>query len=391
MAFKLIFWFSLILFLYGIAGFPLTLYIISALRRRRNGKKQVTCPEHQASEYKPRVSFVIAAYNEEESIRNKIENCFSQDYPPNKLEVIVGSDASEDDTDNILEDLKPLGLKLFRNRVRTGKIGILNKCIPEASGELIILTDANVFLKQDCVSRLVRHFSSPSIGAVCGNQLVEKNDNEASHGEDAYWEYDKLIKKWEMSLGSIVSTDGSIYALRKSLFAGIPEGVMDDLAISFEVIKRGGRIIYDETAIAVEKGVEKSSQEYQRRVRIVQMSLKGIWLYKYLLNPFRFGSYSFILFCHKVLRRLQPVFLLLFLMASFSMATHNVFHSFVVSIEILFLVIAVVGPSLHKHNVGSGFLLLPYYFLLGNFGTLVGLILFIIGRERTAWQPIRTS
>ena len=391
MLFKFTFWLSFIIVLYGIVGFPLTLFLISSLHKRRSTTNRELDSEYQNSGYKPKVSFVIAAYNEEESIRNKIENCLSQDYPADRLEVMVGSDASEDGTDAILEELKHLGLNLFRNSVRTGKIGILNSCIPKASGEIIVLTDANVFLEPDCVSRLVRHFETPSIGAVCGNQLVAQRNNEASHGESAYWEYDKLLKKWEMSLGSIVSTDGSIYAIRKSLFAKIPEGVMDDLAISFEVIKRGGRIIYDHTAVAGEEGIEKSSQEYQRRVRIVQMSLKGIWLYKYLLNPFRFGWYSFTLFCHKVLRRLQPVFLILFFLSSFLMAGSGILYSLVLAGEIIFLATAASGPILHKHKIGPSFLLLPYYFVLGNFGTLTGLTLFLLGRERTAWKPIRAS
>jgi len=385
---EFIFWFSLLALFYGVIGYPVSLYLIKSVKKRL-GYSRNAVPD--SNNYQPDVTFVIAAYNEAESIEAKIENCLIQDYPGSKIEIIIGSDASEDGTDEIVEKYRNQGVILYRNSNRTGKIGILNKCIPMASGELIILTDANVMLEKDCVTNLVRHFVSPSIGAVCGNQLVRKGDNEVAGGESTYWEYDKLIKKWEMEISSTVSTDGSIYAIRKSLFRGIPEGVMDDLVISFEIIRSGARIIYDEKAVAIEDGVEKSSQEYRRRVRIVQMSLKGIWLYRDLLNFFRYGWYSYILFCHKILRRLQPVFIILFFLSSINLFGSGLIYTTIFYLELIFLAMGIAGPVLAKGGKNTGLLQLPYYFLLGNLGTLVGLLLFLSGKKRTSWQPIRSS
>ena len=192
-----------------------------------------------------------------------------------------------------------------------------------------------------------------------------------------------------MSLGTIVSADGSFYAIRKNIFRTIPEGVMDDLAVSQAIVRQGYRILFDEEALAYEDAITKSAQEFGRRVRIVQMSLRGLWINKSLLNPFKYGFYSFMLFSHKVLRRLVPLFILFLFPLNVLLLGDGSVYFFLFLLQILIYLAGIIAFVMEKNGLPPGRLKIPYYFITGITGTLVGFMLFISGREKREWERAR--
>ncbi|MFQ5627680.1 MAG: glycosyltransferase family 2 protein, partial [bacterium] len=301
--FGVIFWLSIFLIIYVYAGFPLLVVLFARLRKYEVRKEAI----------EPKVSLVIAAWNEERSIAKKLDNALTLDYPKEKLEIIVASDGSDDNTANIVERYRAEGVVLL-DLTRRGKIFALNDAVANATGEVIVFSDANSMYAPEAISMLVRNFADESIGGVCGNQVYlkkQKGFDSTSQGESLYWNFDKWVKQKESESGSIVSADGAIYAIRRSLYLPpASAAVTDDFAISTGVVEQGYRLVFESEAIAFEEPMAAATKEFSRKVRIMNRGLRGVILRKRLLNPFQYGFYSVELFSHKVLRRLVPFFLL---------------------------------------------------------------------------------
>jgi cellulose synthase/poly-beta-1,6-N-acetylglucosamine synthase-like glycosyltransferase len=207
---KLVFWVSISALVYVFLGYPLFLFVVGSLVRKRSGVETLQ---------QPYVSLIISAYNEEKVIREKIENSLSLDYPRSAFEIIVVSDASTDQTDAIVADYADKGVILERMPVRGGKTVGLNAVVPMAKGEIIVFSDANAIYAPNAVHKLVKNFSDPTIGCVTGDsQYVKLDQSYVGKSEDTYWDYERLLKIHESRLGSMVGADGAIFAIRKHLF-----------------------------------------------------------------------------------------------------------------------------------------------------------------------------
>ena len=377
-----VFWLALGLLVYTYAGFPLTLWAFAAIRRGRVAKGDVT----------PRVSVIIAAYNEAQNVARRLENALSSDYPPDRLEVLLASDGSSDATESIASCYDESGVRVLK-LPRRGKIFALNDAARVASGEVLVFTDANTFLEKGALRALVSNFAEPAVGGVVGNTDYELSPGAESSGkgESLYWRYDKWLKALESQSGSVVSAHGGLYAIRRELYQMPADpAVTDDFAISTAVVEQGYRLVFEPDARAWEETAPKAAGEFRRRVRLMTRGLRGVALRRRLLNPFRYGFYSHVLFTHKVLRRVVPLALPILLLTSLLAWEESAFFRFAFLAQAGFYVLAAGGYATRGTYVGkSKALYVPFYVCLANAAALVALWKFAIGVKISRWEPVR--
>ncbi len=379
---EIFFWLCAAAIVYAYGGFSLLIGAWGRLANRQVNKRDVT----------PRLSLIIAAYNEEKSISEKIENALSLDYPNDKLEIIVASDGSTDDTNLIVEACDDARVRLM-DLPRRGKIFALDSAVQLATGDVLVFSDANSIFMPQSLRMLVRNFADPEVGGVCGNQfhLAGSGGDNSHRGESLYWSYDKWLKTMESLTGSIVSADGSIYAIRRELYR-MPKctDVTDDFAISTGVIEQGYRLVYEGEAKSHEQAASAAKDEFERKIRIMNRGLRGVALRRSLLNPFRFGFYSVVLFSHKILRRFVPFFLGAMLVVNLLLIPVGALYKFSALIQIVFYTLAVLGFFFKENKAGHLKLLyVPFFYCLANAAAVVAISRLIRGRRIESWVPKR--
>jgi cellulose synthase/poly-beta-1,6-N-acetylglucosamine synthase-like glycosyltransferase len=374
----LVFLLSLGMCLYVYCGYPLLLFLASRFRRR---------PVLRGS-IRPRVTVVIAAFNEEAVIAAKIENSLALDYPPERLEVVVVSDGSTDSTEQIVRRFARPEVQLV-SRPREGKLRALSAGADRASGEILVLTDANSLLESDSLIRIVENFGDPEVGGVCGNKkyLPSGDGDSTGEGENLYWRYDKWQKKLESSMGSIFAADGAFYAIRKDLFVPIDDPAQaDDIAISARVVLQGFRLLYEPSAVAWEEAPREGRKEFRRKVRVVNHTVRALLgLHGDLWTS---GFYSLELLSHKLARYFVPFALITLLLTNLILLDqHSVFPLLLLG-QLLFYLLAVAGLLLRDHRLGQIRLLsVPYFFVLVNGAALLGVLSVCRGERRATWKP----
>jgi len=326
---------------------------------------------------------VIAAYNEEKVISDKLENCLAIDYPKDKFEIIVGSDGSSDRTNEIVSSYEASGVKLINYTDRRGKTSVLNRTIPQAGGEIVVLSDANSMYEPDAVRKLVRHFVYERIGAVCGKLVLRTRDKKQVE-EGLYWKYECVLKSMESDLGALLGANGGIYAIRRELFEPIPDGtIVDDFVIAMKVKEKGFDVIYDQEAIAYEDAAHDVKAEFTRRIRIGAGCFQAIPLTRSLLNPKR-GFVAFAYWSHKILRWNVPFFLIAAFVSNM-LLLGNPFYLFLFILQSLFYTFALIGHVLNRRRSGKIFSI-PYYFGSMNLALLFGFFRFITKTQKVTWK-----
>lgn len=336
---EFIFWFLIILIFYTYAGYPLLLHFMVKFLKKEFKKQEIY----------PFVSLIIAAYNEEKSIEAKIKNSIDLDYPKDKLEIIVASDCSTDKTNEIVQKFISDNIRLSVAKRRFGKTASRNRVIPEAKGEIIVLSDATGIYERDAIKKLVRNFYDSRVGCVGGilRYIVHTNTLIGS-GEGLYWRYDMLLRKKENLLGNLTSVSGSIYAFRKELYRTIPDELADDLIVPLTIKKLGYHTILDSEAICTEETTKSEKEESNKRARIANRNIMGLLYMKELFNFLKYGFFSLELFSHKVLRLLMPLFLILLFVTNCILLIKSSFYTFFLFMQIAFYVIAYIGYIIQR-------------------------------------------
>lgn len=335
-------------------------------------------------EWFPAVSMIITAYNEEKRIGPKIENSLSLDYPADKLEIIVVSDGSTDRTVEIVKDYRNGGVKLLHFNERNGKHYCQGKGIESAAHDLLVLTDATTFLRQDAIRKIVRSFADPKIGVVSGMDAVEGVDG-AEQGENFYVRYEMALRRLESRVASIVGASGSFYAVRKTVCRKWYPYMSSDFYLPLLARTYGYRSVLDEEAIGFYRTLDDPKREFKRKVRTIVHGLDVVYHLRYILNPFRYGMLSFQVLSHKVARWLVPFALLAAMAASVSLAMMNPLWLPLVIIQtVLYMLaaLAAVFKPLQKQIVFK----IPYFFVMANVSILVAWIEFIKGEKYITWQ-----
>jgi cellulose synthase/poly-beta-1,6-N-acetylglucosamine synthase-like glycosyltransferase len=368
--------FFLLVYIY--AGYPLCAILLARLLPR----------PVRTADYQPSITVIIAAYNEKLHIAATITNKLQQDYPADKLEIIVVSDGSTDGTDEIVKSITSDRLRLIRQEPRQGKTAALNLAIGHAKGEIIIFSDANSIYRNDGIRHIVSNFADPSVGYVTGKMLYTHADGSPiGTGCSAYMHYENFIRQQESRFNSIVGVDGGIDAVRKSLYRPMNADQLPDFVQPLNVIEQGYRVIYEPRAILNEAALADQQAEYKMRVRV---SLRALWALldkRKLMNPLRFPLFSWQLISHKLLRYTAWIPLAYMLLVNPLLLNAGPFYQSMMLLQIVSYLCAYAGYRLRDRNHNLFVLSAAYYFVLINLAAAHASVQFLKGHKQVLWTP----
>ena len=376
---------SLATILYVYVGYPIILQLLNILLK--------TKPARQDEMLIPEVSLIISCYNEVDVVKEKIENSLAIDYPKDKLKIIIVSDGSDDGTDEIAKQYSTEGIVLIRQEGRLGKTSAINLAMEQVTSEVVVFSDANAMYETDAIKKLVRNFADETVGYVVGAALyTDGKTSAAAASEDIYWRYEIKLKTLESKLHSVVGGDGAIYAIRRDLFIELDAKDINDFVNPLQIIAQGYRGIFDAEANCLEETAGDFSKEAKRKQRIVNRSFRGLMKVKEVMNPFKFGFFSFEVISHKLLRWLIPVFIVSFAFGSLFLSYQSI-HAFqiVTLLGIIFLWLAQIGFLKSREKHSSPIFFIPYYFLMVNYYSLIGVITALAGNIQVTWSTPRTN
>jgi cellulose synthase/poly-beta-1,6-N-acetylglucosamine synthase-like glycosyltransferase len=330
----LAFWISIALIVYTHVGYPLVLRVLAAIRRRP------TLNPRSRDEL-PRVSLIVAAFDEEEVIADKVANALSLEYPRERLELIVASDGSGDAT---VERARAAGADVVLDLPRGGKVAAQNAAAERASGEVLAFSDANSVWAPDALRHLVEPFADPTVGYVCGQ--VRFLDPAGGNLEGSYWRYEMAVRERESALAGITAGNGAIYAVRSDSYVPLPPSGSHDLSFPFLLAKRGRRSLYVPWAAAEEKMVPTLEGELARKRRM----MVGIWdivIGEGMLRPGGYPPlYAFEIASHRVLRYATPFLHVVALVANLALLGDGWVYTVTLAAQLALLTAALLGRAL---------------------------------------------
>jgi len=375
---KIGFYFSLCMIFYIYVGYPVCVWVLSHLIQKRVDK----------STYEPSVSILIAAYNEEKNIRQTITNKLQLDYPEDRLEIIVVSDESTDQTDEIVKSFNNKKVKFFRQKPRAGKTSALNMAVPQANGEILIFSDANSMYATDALKHIVANFHDQEVGYVTGKMIYTTPDGESiGDGCSAYMKYENWLRKVETNLGSIVGVDGGIDAMRKELYSHLNADQLPDFVQPLKVVEKGRRVVFEPAALLNEAALQDSNDEYRMRVRV---TLRALWALKDMRHLIRGSAgvlFAWQLLSHKVLRYFGFLFLIVALFTNTILASESIYFFIIMVGQVACYLGAAINPLLIHHHKDYLLSRLLYYFVIINVASVEAVIKFILGKKQVVWVP----
>ena len=372
-----VFWPALGVCLYVYFGYPALLWVLSRLRPR-------TVAERDVTQY---ATFVIPAYNEERNIAAKVENTLSLDYPPEQIEVLVVSNGSTDRTNEIVRGFADPRVRLIALE-QPGKMEALNEGARSARGEILVFTDADFFLDRHSLREIARKFADAEIGGVCGTRGsgMQRDGDATGEGEGMYGRWDRWQKVRESEIGSVFAADGLLYAIRKELYVPIDDPAQaDDIAISARVVLQGKRLLFEPKATAWERSTVRAKEEFRRKVRVTNHSVRALLNLRSAL--FTRGFYSVELLSHKLVRHFIPFFLIPLLLASVALVRRGPLYVLALAGQALVYGLAAAGALLRDRAIGRAKILtVPYYFCFVNAAALFGVLAILRGKKTSAWD-----
>jgi cellulose synthase/poly-beta-1,6-N-acetylglucosamine synthase-like glycosyltransferase len=378
-----LFWVCVALVIYAYVGYPV---VVWALARLFGGRTRAAGhPEPQSPADLPFVSLLIAAYNEEAVIGDRLRNGLAMDYPRDRFEIVVGSDGSSDATCDIVRGFADQGVRLLDYRDRRGKSSVLNSAMAEVRGDVVLLSDANTDIDPAAARNLVRWFADSHVGTVCG-KLVLTDPSTGGNADGLYWKYETFLKKCEGRLGALLGSNGAIYAIRRELYVPIPGNtIVDDFVIPLLAKLRHGRaIVYDCDSVAREETAPDVASEFHRRARIGAGGFQAIGILWRLLDP-RQGWTAFTFLSHKVLRWLCPFFLIGALAANLLLLGRP-FYRLALAAHGAFYLLAVASAYVPGRSPLFKPLRLVTMFTSMNAALLVGFFRWLRGGQKGTWK-----
>jgi cellulose synthase/poly-beta-1,6-N-acetylglucosamine synthase-like glycosyltransferase len=382
-----VFWVSFGLVCYTFFIYPIILFLCYALVQvyddilylARRLERRVSRADSQDL---PGVAIIIAAYNEEVHLPAKIANLHLTAYPIDKLQIIFVSDGSTDGTNELLKSISEPSVEIVLLPRRSGKPMALNHGIEYAKHDILVFSDASTLFAPNAVSNLVRHFSDPKIGAVCGSlQLVGSEESEQTEG--AYWRFEKVLRLMESRLGATINASGAIYALRRKCFVPLRAGdLIDDFLIPMNARKFGYRVIEDPEAVATDFSVDTVKGEFTRRARLAVGSFRALRRME-LASLRGFTGFAFV--SHKLLRWLLPFVLVAMLASNIFLLRTPLYRATLVA-QIAFYFWGSLGFLFHEQMKKVRFALLAYFLLTVHIAFLVGFWRCFFGEHKTTWE-----
>ncbi|TWR31468.1 glycosyltransferase family 2 protein [Mucilaginibacter pallidiroseus] len=381
------FWISLFIAFYTYAGYGILLYFIIKIKRAVKGKPALP---PIIDDQLPTCTLVVAAYNEEAYMHQKIANCLQLDYPQGKLDFIFVTDGSTDGTPSVIAQHPEI--KLLHKPERAGKIAAVHRAMENVDTEVVVFTDANTFLNKEAITRICRHYADKTVGAVAGEKRVQVDENAdaSAAGEGFYWKYESTLKKWDSELYSVVGAAGELFSVRRNLYQDVPANtVLDDFMISMLIADKGYRIIYEPDAYALETASENVTEELKRKIRIAAGGIQSIIWLKSLLLPFKYPILSFQYISHRVLRwTVTPFFMILAFVLNILIIAQSFSWLYMLLLvgQVMFYASAFLGLILEKRQLRVKVLFIPYYFCVMNYAVLAGIIRYFTKKQSAVWE-----
>lgn len=376
-----VFWLAALVVGYSYLGYGLLISVLAKLRPR----------PHRKGKVRPKVSLIIAAYNEEPVIREKIINSLCQTYPIDLLEIIVVSDGSTDDTPEIVREYRYDGVISLHQSRRMGKTAAVQRAAEHARGEILVFSDANSMYAPDAIEKLVQNFADPAVGCVAGEKRVRcRGDGGVAREAGLYWKYESYLKRMDSTVSSVVGAAGEIFAVRRSAFQPVEtDSFIEDFVMSMRIAVAGHRVVYEPEAISIEVPPASAADEFERRARISAGGFQSIVrLRGVLLCPDRLLVFQYL--SHRVLRwAVVPFLLPVLLVTNLALATGPVYQG-MLAVQLGLLSLAAAGWTIERfHGRNLRITHVPFYFYMLNVAALVGFFRYIVGQQQVTWR--RTS
>ncbi len=373
---------------YTYVGYPLALAVLARLRPR---------PIHLAT-HTPSVTLLIAAYNEADFIAQKLDNSLALDYPAECLQILVAADGSNDRTPDIVAEYADRGVMLSYEPARQGKMAAINRAMPQATGEIVVFSDANNLYQPNTLRELVKPLADLQVGIASGAKQIIEGDGALGESEGLYWRYESFIKKQETAVDSCVGVAGELLAMRRALFESPPpEIINDDFYLALRVLQQGYRVVYVPTARSWERVSLTAQDEVTRRTRIVAGRYQAMVRGRALL-PWNRPLLVWQILSHKYLRPLVPLFMITAFLANTvaiwpptgprQQKNPARLARIMMGGQLLFYALSLVGTWVKVGGKVGKLLYLPAYLVNSNAAALLGLIRFLAGQQTVRWQRV---
>jgi len=388
----IIFWTCVLMIFYTYIGYPLLVAFLSRFYR-----KEIKYPV-----YTPSVTLLIAAYNEDQVISQKLENSLKLDYPRDLLQIIVAADGSDDRTVDVVQSFAAEGVELSYDPARRGKMSAINRAMQSARNEIVVFSDANNEYALDVLREIVKPYSAPHVGAVTGSKLILKEGSQLGEADGLYWKYESFIKRMENRIGCCMGVSGEIFSLRRTLFDPPYQKIVnDDFYMAMDIIKRGYTVVYAESAHSIEKMSLNESDEITRRTRIFAGQVQ-ILFEAFNKMPFHRPLWFLMMFSHKHLRSFVPLamigaflsnlFLVIFspspLLSSDWLYLAAPYALIFFLFQILFYLLALVGMKIKMNGMVGKILYLPAFLVNSNYAAWLGIVNYFSGRQTVIWKKV---
>jgi len=373
---EIVFWIIIILMLYTLKGYPVLLSILASFKKE---------PQFTKTKDRPLVSFIVAAYNEEKNIKAKLENLKQVAYDPDRIEFIIGSDASTDDTDRILAEAARADDKIrhFRLDERGGKIAVLHRAVEMARGSIIVFTDCSVKTGPDIMADILPCFTDDRVGLVSSRDVWVDDTEGSPVSQHQYIDYEMKIRRLESRLNSLVSASGSFFAVRRELFRAYGNDQADDFALPLHIYRQGYKVIHCDDLVGYVPMVKSSEAEFNRRVRIIQAGIRTLLANKSLLNPFRYPVFAWQLWSHKVLKWLFPLMAIVSFVLSGLLWEKGLIYKFAALGYPALVLIAILAMILKIPRLKS----LAKFILISMGAVLTAWYNIFLGTRPKTWEP----
>ena len=392
---KIIFYISLFVVFYAYVGYGLLLFVLLQLKRMFNKASKTPYDP----DFLPEVTYMVAAFNEEDWIGEKIKNSLEFDYPKNKIRFFFVTDGSDDKTADVVKNYptpEGVDLQLFHQPERRGKIAAVERVMKFVKTPIVVFSDANTFVNPDAIKNIIRHYKNPKVGAVAGEKRISLDDSGSANeaGEGIYWKYESTLKKWDSEFYSVVGAAGELFSVRTELFRPVPsDTIIEDFMMTMKIADSGYKVVYEPEARAVETASASVKEELKRKIRIAAGGIQAIGRLAPMLLPFKNPILTFQYISHRVLRwTLAPLALPILLVVNFILAQQgDTFFQFIFFCQLAFYVSALIGYLLEKRKLKFKAFFVPYYFCVMNYAMYRGFFRAVGGKQSVLWERAKRS
>ena len=390
---ELIFWILIGIVVYTYIGYGVILFLLVKVKHLLFGRDEVTEPKDW-----PRITYVVAAWNEKKWMPDKIKNGLAFNYPKDKIDHLYVTDGSDDGTPDVIREYpfpKDVQFSVYHKPERAGKIAAVERIMDFVDTPIVVYSDANTEVNPNAMRNMVRHYQDEKVGAISGEKRISISDSDsATAGEGIYWKYESFLKKLDSQFYSAVGAPGELFSIRTDLYRPVPpDTLVEDFFLTMSIAKDGYKIVYEPGAYAVEAKSASVGEEMKRKIRIGAGGLQAVYRLAPLLNIFKHGRLTFQYISHRVLRwTLAPLALPIIFILNLLLANgDSSIYSYLLYAQIIFYAFALLGYLFEKRKMKVKAFFVPYYFCMMNYSMYRGLVRLIKGSQSVLWEKAKRA